>query len=160
MTYQEYSDAMDQHETKMDAIATRMEKAQSYSGMDHSPKFQKKLLWVQSIVLLLLIVYVIFFYKPKGQNGEVVVPFKQHMEILNSEIKQIRDQQKSDSLDRMVIVRQIDTLYQERQRINQDIKAANQKLQSVKQEYEKINARYNDVSADSLSRLFAERFGK
>jgi uncharacterized protein (DUF3084 family) len=160
MTNQEYVDAMDKHETQMDAIATRIEKSQSYLGMDHSPKFQRKLLLVQGIVLLALAAYVIFFHNPKGQADEVVVPFKQHIEILNSEIKQIRDQQKADSLDRLVIIRQIDTLNQERQRINQDVKAANQKLQTVKQEYAKINARYNDVSTDSLSRLFAERFGK
>ena len=119
-----------------------------------------KMMLIALVILLVLsvIAFVALFSRPGKQDA--TIPFKAHMEVLAAEIKELQARQRADSVDRASLLRKIDTLAWERTAINEAIHQTETKINTIKKEYEKINVRYNDVSDDSLARLFADRFGR
>lgn len=129
---------------------------------DFIQNVQKKLsLTHKNIYTIGAIVFAIIFWMIK-LNGNVDAGAKLYKEMnkqLNSEIKDLKKQIKSDSLDRIAIFKQIDSLHAQRSKYDQSLQQIDNRLNSIKTGYDKIPAKYTNVTLDSLNKL-RTRFGQ
>jgi uncharacterized protein YlxW (UPF0749 family) len=122
--------------------------------------FQKRMKRIAIIgvsVLILLLIAVFFLGRKSKSTTEV--PFKEHDKLLVNEINELRKKEKQDSLDRISLYRQVDSLRYERQLYDKAFLRIDKRINTIQTGYEKISVRYADASTDSLNGL-RSRFGK
>jgi peptidoglycan hydrolase CwlO-like protein len=119
----------------------------------------KTLLIVQWIMIVAVVILAVFLFgKNKKASDEVIVPFKEHINFLDQQIKSLHKQQSFDSVVRLVVLEQIDSINRQRMEVSSEIAQIDRHLSKFEKQYEKVDHRYTGVPTDSIQRLFSGRF--
>lgn len=114
-----------------------------------------------SIVIILgsaiLLFGVASFFFTRGNNSRDIKQLKAENKALKKQMDSLNVSYSADSITRVNIIRQQEIDRHERENVLYQIRILSSQLSKFKNQYEKIS-NYKDISADSLLRLFNERF--
>lgn len=125
-----------------------------------SDSVKKKLIYIGIAVAFLIgfaAAYIIFMLAVNSNSDlqkEISIQIEEQKKIIDS----LRDDRGRLEDDLRFTESQIQKLQEDRSVIDQEISFLRNQVKDVKRGYENINNRYNNLSADSIQRIFSTRF--